>query len=1006
MMNMKFILSAFAAAFVSFSGICTADDGTASKLDTPRSREYREILRLQDNGMHSRSRLMFERLAEKTLKSDPEGYAVLSDIIMKVPAYEYRMEHFMASNPYSVLVPQMRYRHAINLFDAQEYAKAFELFDIVTPSQIERSQIDEYLFKKAYCELENGDVDRALLRFIELERRPISDYTAPAKYTIAYINYEKKNFYDALGWFEKAALDSRFTQVANYYIMECRFMLEDYEYVTKYGEQMYQAVPEDRKPHLARIISESWLVLGNATEARKYYDLTAKANGEPKTRTDWFYSGSVLYAVQDYKGAIESFNNMEMRVDSLGQIANYHLGYSYIQTKNKVAALSAFKDASMSSYDPVVSEDAYFNWAKLAFDINNDPSVFQDYMRRYSDRDKDDKIYSYMAVAALHNKDYAGAVDAYGMIDELDEDMKNNYMKANYLRASQLVSTGSYRLAIPCLRIAGYYSEKGSRFNQITRYWLAESYYRNDQYAQSRELYTELYNQSALYRLPESYLLPYNIAYCYFKEGDYAAAKKWFTNYLDASETVFRKDALERIGDCCFIAKDYKGASASYDLSLRDYFNVNDVYPYYQSALSYGLSGNPGRKITLLENALNADPSSQFYPEAVFELGRSYVVKGQDEDAFSCFRKLSETARDTTFVAKAYLEMGSILRNQSQFNDALGYYKAVVEDMPMSGCSDDALAAIESIYQTRNEPEEFLKYIESIGKGASKSEGEKEKMIFNAAEQNYLSGSYQKALASLQAYLDKYPAGKFANNAEFYIADSYRQLGKYEQACDSYEKVIAGGTGSFVELAMLNFSDLSYKLERWEDAFGGYSSLYSAARFDNNRLTSVIGMMRSAYRGRMWDEAIKKSDMVLFDSRVDVGVKREAEFIKAKAYMATSRRNEALSLMEKLSSDVSDAYGAEAAYVLIMDRYDNAEFEEVENKVYAFSDAGSSQTYWMAKSFIVLGDSFVDRGELKQAKATFESVRDGYKPSGPDDDVMDNVKMRLEKLQELMAASN
>ena len=1003
-MNMKFILSAFAAAVLSSAMLSAAGDGTSAKLVTPRSREYREILRLQENGMHSRSRLLFENLSEESAKADPEGYAILSDVIMNVPGYGYRMRRFMDESPYSVLVPQIMYRHALNLFDAQEYVKAGELLDQVAPTQIEKSQVDEYLFKKAYCELERGDVDRALLRFIELEKRPISDYTAPAKYSIAYINYEKKNFFDALGWFENAALDGRFTQMANYYIMECRFMLKDYEYVTGYGEKMYQAVSDERKPHLARIISESWLVLGNASEARRYYELTANANGEPKTRADWFYSGSVLYAVKDYKGAIESFSNMEMRADSLGQIANYHMGYSYIQIKNKVAALVAFKDASMSSYDPAVSEDAYFNWAKLAFDINNDPSVFQDYMKRYSDREKDDKIYSYMAVAALHDKDYAGAVDAYGMIDELDDDMRNNYMKANYLRAHQLVSSGSYRMAIPCLRVAGYYSDKGSRFNQLTRYWLAESYYRNDQFQQSRELFTELYNQSALYRQPESYLIPYNIAYCYFKENDYKTARKWFNTYLEGSEAKFRKDALERVGDCYFIAKDYKNASAAYDLSVRDFYNVNDIYPYYQSALSYGLSGNLERKIKLLENALNADPSSQFYPEAVYELGRAYVVRGKDDAAFSCFRQLADTAKDTTYVAKAYIEMGSISRNQSQFNDALGYYKAVVEDMPLSGYAEDALAAIESIYQTRNEPEEYLRYIDSIGKGATKTADEKEKMIFNAAEQNYLSGNYQRALASLQSYLDTYPAGKYAYNAEFYIADSYKQLGKYEQACDSYEKVIADGSGSFVELSMLNFSELSYKLERWEDAFGGYSSLYASARFENNRLTAMTGMMRSAFKGRMWAEALKNADKVLFDSRMDDSVKREAEYVKAKSYMATSRRAEALSIMEKLAGDVSDAYGAEAAYVLIMDSYDKAEFADVENKVYAFSDAGSPQTYWLAKSFIVLGDSFVDRNELAQAKATFESVRDGYKPSGAGDDVMDNVKMRLEKLQELMAS--
>ena len=994
-MNMKNIMAGLAAVMLSVSVVYADGD----------IREYREILRMQESGMHSRSRHVFTQKASGNQDSDIAGQAVLSAVAMNVPGYTSMIRDYFTGNQDTQLSQQILYHHALNLFESGDYQQGEVVFGAVSPSMLERAQVDEYLFKRAYCELENGKADRALLRFIELEKRPVSDYSAPARYSIAYIKYENKEFLEALGWFEKAAKDGRFTENANYFIMECRFMLNDHEYVTRYGEKMYDEVAEDRKPHLARIISESWLVLGNPAQARKYYDLTAYSVGEPKNRTDWFYSGSVLYAVGDYKGAIESFNNMQFRTDSIGQVANYQLGYSYVQTRNKVAAIKAFKDASAASYDLAIAEDAYFNWAKLAFDINNDPSVFQDYIKIYSDREKDDKIYSYMAVAALHNHDYAGAVEAYGMIDELDDDMRGNYMKANYLRAKQLVSAGSYRLAAQCLKVAAYYSDKSSRFNQLSRYWIAESYYRNDQYQQARELYTELYNQSALYRQSESYLIPYGIAYCYYKEENYEAARKWFEQYLDGSVTEYRKDAIERVGDCHFVKKDYKSAASTYDLAVRDFFNVNDIYPYYQAALSYGLSGNNERKIRLLTNALSAEPTARFYPEAIYELGRAYVLKEDDAKAEEVFQRLASTSRDTSFVAKAYIELGSLARNQSQFNEALGYYKTVVEDMPLSGYSEDALAAIESIYQTKNEPQEFLAYIESIGKGATKTADEKEKMIFNAAEQNYLTGNYQRALVSLQDYLDKYPAGKYSYNAEFYIADSYRQMGKYEQACDSYEKVIDGGSGSFVELAILGFSELSYKLERWDDAFGGYSSLYVSARFDNNKLAAIEGMMRSAYRGHKWAEAIANADKVLFESRISDAVKREAEFVKAKSYMATSRRTEALSAMERLAEDCMDEYGAEAAYVLIMDSYDKAEFTAVEEKVYAFADSGSPQTYWLAKSFIVLGDSFVDRGELAQAKATFESVRDGYTPSG-DDDVMDNVRMRLEKLQEMMASAN
>jgi tetratricopeptide (TPR) repeat protein len=205
---------------------------------------------------------------------------------------------------------------------------------------------------------------------------------------------------------------------------------------------------------------------------------------------------------------------------------------------------------------------------------------------------------------------------------------------------------------------------------------------------------------------------------------------------------------------------------------------------------------------------------------------------------------------------------------------------------------------------------------------------------------------------------------------------------------------------------MLNFANLSYKLERWDDAYGGYSSLYSAALLENNKFLAMSGMMRSAYRAHKWSEAIGNAGLVRADSRSDASLVAEADYIMAKSYLATSRRDEAFVILERLSGNVSDVYGAEAAYMLIQDSYDRGQFEEVENKVYAFSDSGSSHVYWLARSFIVLGDSFAERGELEQAEATFESVLEGYTPSGQDDDVLDNVNMRLKRLKEMAGGQN
>lgn len=1000
-MNKNTILIAITSAILSSTPLHAVGDVTPGKLPEAYRTELREALRLKETGMLSRSSVILDEISKGNATA--EGLSVLNDIIMNVPGYEERMRAFLDREPQSALAPQLDFQHALNRFESGDYSGALSALDGISVMDLMKGQHDEYLFKRAYCALETGDLRKAEEHFTACSRRPVSDYTAPARYALGYIRYGQKDFQNAQRWLEQAALDERFKDVAEYYILECRFMLKDHDYVVKNGETMYEKIPSDRKTHLARIIAESFLVKGDVENALKYYDLGTEDVNGAKTRSDWFFSGSVLYAVDDYEGAIENYSKMTERTDSLGQIANYHLGFSYIQTHNKVAALEAFKDAAHADFDKAITEDACFNWAKLAFDINTDTSVFNEYIKRYPAKEQEDKINSYIAVAALHDRDYEGAVNAYDKIDELDEDMVSNYMKANYLRANQLIRNGSYRLAVPCLKAAAYYSDRNSRFNQLTRFWLAESYYRNDQYSEALNVFTDLYNTSALYGQAESYLIPYNIAYCHFKNEDYETAYRWFRDYLDEQQVAYRKEAMLRMADCHFMQKKYADACGAYDAVLSEYFNADDIYPYYQAALAYGLAKNGNRKIELLSNVMDASPEAKFYPEALFELGRSYVAEYEDDKAFECFRKLADSVKDSTYVARAYIEMGSLSRNQSQYNDALAYYRKVVEEMPLSGYAEDALAAIEAIYQIRNEPEAYLAYIETIGKGGSKSDEEKEDMIFNSAEQIFLSENYQKALVSLQAYLDKYPDGRNAYKADFYMAESYRNIGKFDQACDSYRNVIENGEGSFVELSMLNFSNLSYKLEKWEDAYGGYSSLYSAARIDNNKYTALLGMMRSAYRWHNWNEAVKSSDKVMFDSRSDAQVKSEAQYVKAKSYLAMSRRNDAFAILSKLAGDVSGPYGAEAAYMLIQDCYDRGDFEELENKVYAFSDAGSGQMYWLAKSFVTLGDSFVDRGELEQAKATFESVRDGYEPQGPDDDVRDGVMLRLSKLEEMMS---
>jgi tetratricopeptide (TPR) repeat protein len=970
----------------------------------PDSKEFREAVGLYDRGMYERARTLFESISAST--SDPlaAGYSVLCAVKMGSAGYLTEVGEYENTYPYSVLMPQIHYQTGLNLFDANDFAGASRAFASVTSSELYGNQVDEFLFKQAYSEFGLGYYDKALEGFSKVESLPYSDYTAPARYSIGYIHYYKKDFEEAYGWFSKSVKDPRFTDVSNYYMLECRFMNKDYKYVTDNGTKLYNQVPEDRKPHLARMISESYLVLGDADSAKEYYEKNLKGK-ENMNRSDYFYAGSVLYAVEDYEGAIGNFSKMTDRSDSLGQLANYHMGYSYIQTKNKVAAMSAFKDASQYSFDPDIQDDAYFNYAKLAFDLNHDTSVFNDYLSKFS-KEKNDQIYGYMALASLYDHDYAGAVAAYDNIDELDEEMKGNYMKANYLRANQLISNGAFKDAIPCLKAASFYSSRQDPFNQLAKYWLAESYFRSEKYGDAEKAFVDLYNISALDGQSEGNLIPYDIAYCHFKEGDYAGAVKWFDKYLGESSPEYAKDASLRKADCHFISKDYAGAIDAYGKAIERYGIKDDMYPYYRLGIAYGLQGNPSKKMATLAAVKDAASSVPFYSETLYELGRSYVSAGDNADAVSCFKTLKGATRDSVYVAKALIELGMIARNESDYDQALSYYKKVAESRSATGFKDDALLAIESIYQAKQEPDKYLDYAEKMGLDSNKTDDEKEAMYFNSAEQIFLAENYQKALSALQNYLNKYPKGSNASHAYFYIAECYKNLGNKENACNYYAKVVnGGGTGSYAELAMLNFANLSYSMEHYSDAYDGYNSLLENAMMDNNRFTAELGMMRAAYKGHFYEKALACADKVKADKRSSEDQAREADYVKAKSYLATSRREEAFAILEQLSRNPATDEGAEASFLIIQDTYDKGRFDDVETKVYKFSDNSGDQAYWLAKSFIVLGDSFVERDNYAQAKATFESILKGYVPSrNHPDDITDNVKMKLSKLQKLMNA--
>jgi len=390
--------------------------------------------------------------------------------------------------------------------------------------------------------------------------------------------------------------------------------------------------------------------------------------------------------------------------------------------------------------------------------------------------------------------------------------------------------------------------------------------------------------------------------------------------------------------------------------------------------------------------------SSSYYPDALFEMGRTLVQTGKSSEAQRVFQELRDLSGKNQYYTKSLLELGLIHLNRGENNQAIEYYKKIIEQDAASQDAQSAISGLENIYQQQGKASEFLAYIDNLGLSSTKSSDQRELILFNSAENLFLSGDYTGAITSLKSFLTTYPDGEKSSHVHFYLGESYVKTNRPELALDSFLKVMEHSEGSFAELATLNYAKISYQLEKYDDAAKAYSSLSRIAKLENNIKEAQFGKMNSYYMDKDYTNAIPEAEKAK-SSALAGGESRRVEYVIAKSYFMLGKREEAMPYLTSLSRNKLTPEGAEAAYLIISDYFDKGDYTNVENHTYSFSESGTPQSYWLARAFILLGDTFAERSNWEQAKATFSSILDSYKPAKRDD-VHEQVELRMAKLQE------
>jgi tetratricopeptide (TPR) repeat protein len=594
----------------------------------PPQSEYDKALELYNNGKYGSALAMFDKLAEgerSNLQAGSSYYAALCAAQLFHPDATERLERFIKTYPQNAQVNNAYFELGKQYFLNKDYSKTLDTYKELDIYDLSNDQLTEYFFKTGYSYFKTGNLVKARENLALVKDKP-GRYSIPATYYYAHIAYQEKNYETALQHFEKLANDETFRDVVNYYIVQI------YSMQGKYDEALAKALPllqggDDRKTaEIARLTADAYYHKGDYKEAITYFKRYLAGNPKSVSRNDYYEIAYAYYLTSDYNQAIKNFQLVAVNQDSLSQNSYYHLGDCYLKTNQKRYAFNAFSSASKIKLDPVIAEDALFNYAKLAIELSYNPyneavNALLEYINAYPNSLRKDEAYGYLADLYMLTKNYKNAQASIQQIKKRNPRLDAAYQKISYYRGVEVFNEGNYEEAIKLFDVVKV-SGADNSFKSAAVYWTAESYYRTAQWSSAMAAYNKFLVSPGAISQPYFNTANYNIGYCYFKTKDYNKAALSFRKFLGAKSPDSRLvgDANLRLGDCYFMTKEYSNAIDFYQKAVTAGIPDAD-YAVYQTAVSYGVQGEMQQKITWLQKLLTEYKKSSYQDDALYETG-------------------------------------------------------------------------------------------------------------------------------------------------------------------------------------------------------------------------------------------------------------------------------------------------------------------------------------------------------------------------------------------------
>ena len=884
----------------------------------------------------------------------------------------------------------------------RNYAEALRLYNEINPDALssENRRLD-LAYRRAFCLMKVADYSSAMNIFNSLAST--KRYGDAAVFYKGYINYAQGNFDAAKTLFRQANANTAPGNMSAYYLAQIYFMEGDYNQALNNARQLLQRKDNVDKGFVAeanRIAGESLFMNGDQAGAIPYLEKYVSLTETPLNST-LYILGMSEYNNGAYEKAVTHLRPVTDEDDAMGQNAYVYLGQALMKQGDTNGAIMAFDRALKMNHDSQAAENAYYNYAVAKYDGASVPfgssvKVFEEFLTRYPNSAHANDVRQYIIAGYLTDNNYEAALASINRATRPNSEILAAKQRVLYTLGARDLAAGKSERAEERLTEAAKLSSYNAEYARQTRLVLGEAMYRNGNYSGAvRELSEFLANpgQSSAHNRA---IGNYDLGYAYMAQKRWAKAADAFNAMLTTKNSDLDNgtvaDAYNRLGDCRYYQKDWTKAAAAYDKAYATAPAAGD-YALFQKAMMQGYAGNFKGKLQGMSQLIADFPTSAMLPDAMLEMTEAQLRTGDNTSALATWKHLIDKYPTTPQGRQAYLQMALTLSEMKRTSEAEQAYREIISKYPTS---DEAAQAAEILKRQAADAgtlDQYQQFISGIDNAPQMDASEAERLTWNAAVDHATEkGDYSR----MQAYLTKYPDGKYAAKATQSLLEHAVATENDKDATEYAELLLKKWPdNSSADIAYMAVARAAAQDGCGEDAMRNWKKAEQCASTAAHAADALLGVMRSARELGDNDELKRAATAILASSASGSDLRNEATFCLGLAELNTGDADAAVKTWTPLSTQVDDLYGSKAAVYMAQAQLDYGNTAGAVKTAEKFTQSDTPHTYWLARGFIVLSDALRKQGKAYEADEYLKAVRENY--PGTEPDIYHMIDQRLKK---------